>query len=152
MSRHQIDTIKTVPFHSKANNTEEENKCGVCLELFEEKQTLRQFRCNHVYHKECADRWLRVRNDISSSQNSFSFLFQENNACPICRKPPIDVEYSSNSRYHRHANGHRRAPPPPSTNSRTFSNRNPTHRNSTNRNPNPMNNPRRGPAPNTHQS
>lgn len=61
LNRHQIDTIKQIQFQAKANNTEEENKCGICLELFQEKETLRQFPCDHVYHKECADRWLHVR-------------------------------------------------------------------------------------------
>ena len=48
-------------FIVKPNNNDEENKCGVCLELFEENQTLRRFPCRHVYHKECGDRWLQVK-------------------------------------------------------------------------------------------
>lgn len=60
LSQHQINTIREISFHANLKNTDEENKCGVCLELFEENQPLRQFPCSHVYHKECADRWLRV--------------------------------------------------------------------------------------------
>ena len=45
----------------KINNNEEENKCGICLELFEINQIMRRFPCRHVYHKDCADRWLQVK-------------------------------------------------------------------------------------------
>jgi hypothetical protein len=61
LSKNQIDSIPQIRFQPKVNNTDEENKCGVCLELFEENQLLRKFPCNHVYHKECGDRWLQVK-------------------------------------------------------------------------------------------
>lgn len=113
LTQHQIDSIKQIPFHSNVNNTDEENKCGVCLELFEENQSLRQFPCLHVYHKPCADRWLR-----------------ENNVCPVCRKPPVEIQSSNSSRRHynktsnnnnNHHNNSRR--PPPTTNNRSSTNR-----------------------------
>jgi hypothetical protein len=55
-------------FHRRSDNNDEENKCGVCLELFEENQTLRRFPCRHVYHRECVDRWLKVK-------LNFNYLF-----------------------------------------------------------------------------
>ena len=42
------------------NNNDEENQCGICLERFEENEILRQFPCNHLYHRPCSDRWLQV--------------------------------------------------------------------------------------------
>jgi len=73
LSRHQVNSIKEISFRSNANNTDEENKCSVCLENFEENQPLRQFPCQHVYHKHCADQWLRVSIHLFSISSANNF-------------------------------------------------------------------------------
>ncbi|CAF0946337.1 unnamed protein product [Adineta steineri] len=115
LTKDQINTLPLEQFRRTSNNTDEENKCGVCLDHFEVNQTLRRFPCRHVYHKECGDRWL-----------------QENNACPICREPPIKVQSTVSSRHHRVTNPMRR----------------PSHinRSSTNRNNNTTHHRRGGPS------
>ncbi|CAF1571097.1 unnamed protein product [Adineta ricciae] len=111
LTKEQINSIPIESFHRTSNtNTDEENKCGVCLDLFETNQALRRFPCRHVYHKECADRWL-----------------QENNVCPICREPPVKVQSATNSRHHRTMNSTHH-------HNQNRDNRRPTH---TNRNPAP---------------
>ncbi|UJR35602.1 hypothetical protein I4U23_028353 [Adineta vaga] len=110
LTKEQINSIPIESFRRTSNNTDEENKCGICLEQFETNQTLRRFSCRHIYHKECGDRWL-----------------QENNACPICREPPVKVQSMPSSRHTRHTNHHHN----------NNSNTNSTRR-STNSNRNPM--------------
>ncbi|CAF0872874.1 unnamed protein product [Rotaria sp. Silwood1] len=121
LTERQISSIPTEKFIPNSHNTEEENKCGVCLELFENSQALRRFPCKHIYHKECADRWL-----------------QENNVCPICREPPVKVTSSSSSQRHHNRvfNNTRR----PTFNHRPFGNRNHNNNNNNNNNNNINNN------------
>ncbi|EJW05172.1 hypothetical protein EDEG_00738 [Edhazardia aedis USNM 41457] len=47
------------------------NECSVCLEKFLPKDKIRIFKCNHIFHSRCVDKWLT------------DFTAQ----CPICRKP-----------------------------------------------------------------
>ncbi|CAF1146179.1 unnamed protein product [Adineta ricciae] len=118
LTKEQINSIPIESFHPTSNtNTDEENKCGVCLDLFETNQTLRRFPCRHVYHKECADRWL-----------------QENNVCPICREPPVKIQSAPNSRHHRPTNSNHHHNHNQNHNNRrsTHTNRNPTSRPNTN--------------------
>ncbi|CAF0811163.1 unnamed protein product [Adineta ricciae] len=67
-----INVLPTEVFQGAKNKNDEENKCSVCWDDFEQNQTLRRLRCFHLYHKECIDKWL-----------------QDKNQCPICRIPPI---------------------------------------------------------------
>ncbi|UJR10238.1 hypothetical protein I4U23_014451 [Adineta vaga] len=68
----QINRLPTEPFQGARNKSDEENKCSVCWDDFEQNQILRRLRCFHLYHKDCIDKWLK-----------------DNNQCPICRVPPI---------------------------------------------------------------
>lgn len=46
-----------------------DNTCSICLGEYEPKQTLRTIpECNHYFHAECIDKWLRM-----------------NASCPVCR-------------------------------------------------------------------
>ncbi|XP_050237585.1 putative RING-H2 finger protein ATL21A [Mercurialis annua] len=48
------------------------NTCAICLGEYRSKETLRCIpECNHCFHAECIDEWLKM-----------------NNSCPVCRKSP----------------------------------------------------------------
>ncbi len=46
------------------------DECVICLEPFKLRQHCRSLRCNHIFHKKCADRWIK-----------------RHPHCPICRQP-----------------------------------------------------------------
>ncbi|XP_021749229.1 E3 ubiquitin-protein ligase RHA2A-like [Chenopodium quinoa] len=50
-----------------------EDNCTVCLTGFEDGQFIRRLCCNHVFHKNCLDRWI--------DQMKFT--------CPLCRSPLV---------------------------------------------------------------
>eukprot|EP01006_Ploeotia_vitrea_P008599 TRINITY_DN20652_c0_g1_i1.p1 TRINITY_DN20652_c0_g1~~TRINITY_DN20652_c0_g1_i1.p1 ORF type:complete len:544 (-),score=52.48 TRINITY_DN20652_c0_g1_i1:1289-2920(-) len=50
----------------------ENTNCTVCLSDFELEETLRTLPCNHIFHRDCVDRWLKT-----------------NKSCPCCRQ---DIE------------------------------------------------------------
>ena len=43
--------------------------CPICLEEYNDKETICKLNCNHIFHKECIKEW-----------------FKKNNNCPNCRK------------------------------------------------------------------
>jgi hypothetical protein len=46
------------------------NTCYICLADFNKEDTIRQIKCEHIFHKVCIDPW----------------LLKENKTCPVCRK------------------------------------------------------------------
>lgn len=54
--------------------------CAICLGDYSEGDELRILPCEHKFHKECIDRWL-----------------VEKNACPVCKKKPVENAQSRNS-------------------------------------------------------
>ena len=50
-------------------NTRPSDDCAICLEPFKPRQHCRRFKCNHIFHKKCADRWI-----LRKPQ------------CPVCRQ------------------------------------------------------------------
>ncbi|KAK4263720.1 hypothetical protein QN277_029098 [Acacia crassicarpa] len=59
-----------------AREGEEEVDCAVCLNKIGEGNEVRVLRCEHVFHRECLDQWVGLRNFT----------------CPLCR----DFQGSSN--------------------------------------------------------
>ena len=57
----------------------EEIKCGVCLDIIEDKKAAVLNPCNHKYHEKCIMKWLT----------------KEQVKCPVCRKAPSKVMNSS---------------------------------------------------------
>ncbi|KAI8147896.1 hypothetical protein BJV82DRAFT_310724 [Fennellomyces sp. T-0311] len=51
------------------------DRCLVCLDDFEPKQSVRVLKCCHVFHQECVDRW----------------LCETHNSCPVCRGVPVET-------------------------------------------------------------
>ena len=58
----------------------EGNMCPICLSEMVVGETARKLRCDHMFHKQCVDEWLRV-----------------NASCPTCRKRIIDENSGSGS-------------------------------------------------------
>ena len=67
------DTGENDPYASDNRGSvgvEEAPTCVICLDDFESGQTIRRLPCNHSFHSECVDTWLR-----------------KNATCPNCRAP-----------------------------------------------------------------
>jgi hypothetical protein len=60
-----IATLPTSTFDQQLHN---QVACPICLEDFTSGQEIRRFPCNHIFHKDCIDNWLRL-----------------NITCPMCR-------------------------------------------------------------------
>lgn len=57
---------------STEEHTHTLEKCAICLDVINARRSLRSIttlRCNHTFHKNCIDRWARLRN-----------------TCPVCRR------------------------------------------------------------------
>ena len=67
------DTYDTVSVISFADDT----YCSVCIDNFDttEKDVVKLKNCNHIFHKECIDKWIKI-----------------NRTCPVCRKDVVNDE------------------------------------------------------------
>ncbi|PIN07149.1 hypothetical protein CDL12_20289 [Handroanthus impetiginosus] len=64
---------KTILGESRRLPKPEDIMCSICLSEYMPKETLRSIpECNHWFHAECIDEWLRL-----------------NSSCPICRNSPM---------------------------------------------------------------
>ena len=63
----------------KAKEEEQQDVCVICLEHFENGDSLRVLPCNHSFHVGCIDRWL-------SGSHSFDDCITS--GCPTCKKRP----------------------------------------------------------------
>lgn len=79
LERAVLDSLPVVSFSvvKTLKNGKEDLECAVCLESFEEDESLRLLpKCSHVFHTECIDAW-----------------FLSHSTCPLCRtslKPTTD--------------------------------------------------------------
>ncbi|KEH17501.1 putative transcription factor C2H2 family [Medicago truncatula] len=53
------------------SQSQKEVDCAVCLCTMKEKEEIRVLRCEHVFHKDCFDTWIRYK--------------YNNTTCPLCR-------------------------------------------------------------------
>ena len=60
------DGLKTCKF---TKSDDEEVVCPICLEEFNENETVIELSCKHTFHKDCIKKW-----------------FENNHSCPTCRK------------------------------------------------------------------
>ncbi|KAK7275486.1 hypothetical protein RIF29_16605 [Crotalaria pallida] len=84
--KHLIQTFHKVLFkHKKENNEETESEfCAVCLSEFCKGEKVKSLPvCNHRYHADCIDAWLK--NHIT---------------CPLCRNKIIDHVPNNNQQKH----------------------------------------------------
>ena len=75
-SRADLDKLETKQFTPGMFNGLSEDQCSICLNSYEEDETLRLLPCDkrHHFHKDCVDEWLVV-----------------NATCPICRARVLDA-------------------------------------------------------------
>lgn len=62
---HQLSVYQYV------SQSQEEVDCAVCLCTMKEREEIRVLRCEHVFHKDCLDTWIRYK--------------YNNTTCPLCR-------------------------------------------------------------------
>jgi len=66
----------TTKIYSSIHEDEEtgllQQNCSICLAEYEDEDEIKVLQCDHIFHKECIDRWLFI-----------------NFTCPICRQDPI---------------------------------------------------------------
>ncbi|AES92116.1 putative transcription factor C2H2 family [Medicago truncatula] len=71
----------------KERHPETEETCAVCLNKLKMEDEVRELmNCDHVFHKECIDKWLEHGHDNEN----------HNQTCPLCRAPLIN-SYSLSS-------------------------------------------------------
>ena len=54
--------------HIKKYSKNKEKKCSICLVKYQKPDILKEFPCNHIYHKNCILKWL-----------------EKSNICPLCK-------------------------------------------------------------------
>mmetsp|Transcript_22097 Transcript_22097/g.54093 ORF Transcript_22097/g.54093 Transcript_22097/m.54093 type:complete len:483 (-) Transcript_22097:492-1940(-) len=74
VSQQVIQSLPTRKYKKESTEkTDEKNKfnqCRICLEEYEDDETLRTLPCFHFYHQSCIDKWL-----------------EGNTKCPLCKNP-----------------------------------------------------------------
>jgi Ring finger domain len=78
IAKEQIDQLPLIRFDPDQQKSEEETndcdvKCLICQYDYEKDESLRRLPCNHCFHQECVDEWLRAHD-----------------SCPYCKKPIHD--------------------------------------------------------------
>ena len=51
----------------------EENKCGICLEIFSIGDKVSYLPCFHYFHSSCIKNWIRVKNKCPFCNNTITF-------------------------------------------------------------------------------
>jgi hypothetical protein len=65
------ETTKIITFNELPDDVKTKyNTCFICLADFDKEDTIREIKCEHIFHKVCIDPW----------------LLKENKTCPVCRK------------------------------------------------------------------
>ncbi|KAF7274025.1 hypothetical protein GWI33_013289 [Rhynchophorus ferrugineus] len=64
--RDELDSLETLLFDK--NSSDGQMSCVICLEDFREHETIKKLPCNHTFHINCIDHWLKI-----------------NGTCPLCR-------------------------------------------------------------------
>lgn len=72
----------TIRFSNKVTSSFAD-QCAVCLSEFEEGEKVRKLQCNHTFHKDCLDNWLKL---------CFA-------TCPLCRSKVLPDDIVAG--YHR---------------------------------------------------
>lgn len=68
-----ISNMSEIIYSNDLYQDTSQTQCPICLIDFEEGNILDGFTCKHIFHKECINNWLLLKN-----------------TCPMCRQPIID--------------------------------------------------------------
>jgi len=60
LSEEQINELPHEVYHKNIN--QESEACSICIDEFEQDQTLRKLPCGHRFHIKCIDEWLKISN------------------------------------------------------------------------------------------
>ena len=75
VAQEELDKIPIVEFKSlKKDIIDKNSSCTICLDDFEPDNKVRIVKCEHVFHRECIDKW----------------LLENNFTCPTCREEVAD--------------------------------------------------------------
>ncbi|KAF4358320.1 hypothetical protein F8388_014590 [Cannabis sativa] len=79
------------------NETDETHNCGVCMSRLLDHEKMRIFipKCDHVFHADCIDNWLK--NHRTCPLCRVDFLDGPDNAQHRRRRPPDEIEMQSQS-------------------------------------------------------
>ena len=58
------DDIKRIPkmtYKKSSKSKANDDKCAICLSDYKTGETLKRLRCDHFFHSDCIDPWLKVR-------------------------------------------------------------------------------------------
>jgi len=61
LNQEEIDNLGEEIYNSFINLTESTKKCIICLSDFFEGEKIRYLKCNHFFHKDCIDNWLKLQ-------------------------------------------------------------------------------------------
>ncbi|XP_074576972.1 uncharacterized protein LOC141833426 isoform X2 [Curcuma longa] len=77
LSEETVSSCMVETVHHSCQQIQDEGKCAICLEEYEDNEKLGRLKCGHDYHICCISHWLKTKN-----------------ICPICRVPAsTDASY-----------------------------------------------------------
>lgn len=62
LTEEQINSLPIVKYLIPLNGVHEEETCSICIDEFKQEQDLRKLPCNHKFHLNCVDEWLKISN------------------------------------------------------------------------------------------
>lgn len=66
--------VNNAPVEYLTLEDEQDAVCAICLCEYEDEEELRKMQCNHYFHKDCVDEWLRIHRN-----------------CPLCKRDIDDL-------------------------------------------------------------
>lgn len=71
LNKKKINQIPKFEYKKNGEQMKENDRhdCSICYENYNEGEFLKRLKCSHLYHSDCVDEWLTMKNE-----------------CPICKK------------------------------------------------------------------
>jgi hypothetical protein len=81
LTDNELDRIPTMIYTSKTSN----DNCAVCLNEYNNGDKLKYLKCQHYFHSECIDPWLKVKLSISTLKSDFCFVLDIHSLSDLSR-------------------------------------------------------------------